>query len=137
MQQLYNELHRTARHYMQLERPGHPLQTAALVNEAYLRLAGGRHVEYKDRLHLFALAAQVMRRVLVDHARSRGYKKGAAGADAIALEDSRATMPAKPRSSNCGSSPASASTKRPPSSPCRRRPSSATGAFRKRGSCAT
>ena len=93
MQQLYSELHRTARHYMQLERPGHTLQTTALVNEAYMRLAGGRHVEYKDRVHFFALAAQVMRRVLVDHARSRGYQKRAAGAEAVALEDSRIASP--------------------------------------------
>lgn len=93
MASLYDELHRTARHYMQRERPDHTLQTTALVNEAYLRLAGGRHVDYHDRVHFFALAAQVMRRVLVDYARSRGYKKRGPGAQAVALEDSRIASP--------------------------------------------
>jgi len=74
---LYDELRRTARHYMRRERAGHTLQTTALVNEAYLRLAGVR-MEYHDRTHFFAFAAQIMRRVLVDHARNRGYlKRGA------------------------------------------------------------
>src|SRR5690349_15353920 len=71
---LYEELRRTARHYMRQERSGHTLQTTALVNEAYLRLAGVR-LEYHDRVHFFAMAAQMMRRVLVDYARSRGYQK--------------------------------------------------------------
>lgn len=93
MSLVYDELRRTARHYMQQEREGHTLQTTALVNEAYLRLAGVHQVEYRDRVHFFALAAQMMRRVLVDHARSRGYLKRGAGARAISLEDSRIASP--------------------------------------------
>jgi len=90
---LYDELRRTARHYMQLERDGHTLQTTALVNEAYLRLAGVHEVTYRDRVHFFVLAAQMMRRVLVDHARSRGYLKRGAGARPVPLEDSRIASP--------------------------------------------
>jgi len=84
---LYDELRRTARHYMHLERDGHTLQTTALVNEAYLRLAGVHQVTYQDRVHFFALAAQMMRRVLVDHARSKGYLKRGAGVRPVPLED--------------------------------------------------
>ena len=90
---LYDELRRTARHYMRLESEGHTLQTTALVNEAYLRLAGVQQVEYRDRVHFFALAAQMMRRVLVDHARSRGYLKRGSGDRPISLEDSRIASP--------------------------------------------
>ncbi len=89
---LYEELHRTAAHYMRLERAGHTLQTTALVNEAYLRLAGVR-MEYHDRVHFFALAAQMMRRVLVDHARSHGYLKRGAGARALSLDDTNIPSP--------------------------------------------
>lgn len=90
---LYDELRRTARHYMQLERDGHTLQPTALVNEAYLRLAGVHEVTYRDRVHFFALSAQMMRRVLVDHARSRGYLKRGAGARTVLLEDSIIASP--------------------------------------------
>lgn len=93
MSVLYDELRRTARHYMQLERDGHTLQPTALVNEAFLRLAGITQVDYRDRVHFFALAAQMMRRVLVDHARSRGYQKRGAGVRPIALEDWRIASP--------------------------------------------
>ena len=93
MSVLYEELRRTARHYMQMEHGGHTLQTTALVNEAYLRLAGVNQVEYRDRVHFFALAAQMMRRVLVDHARSREYLKRGAGARAIALDASLIASP--------------------------------------------
>lgn len=89
---LYDELHRTAAHYMRRERGGHTLQTTAVVNEAYLRLAGLR-LEYNDRVHFFAVAAETMRRVLVDHARARGAVKRGAGGEAIALEDSRIAFP--------------------------------------------
>jgi RNA polymerase sigma factor (TIGR02999 family) len=91
---VYDELRRTARHYMRQERAGHTLQTTALVNEAYLRLAGDR-MEYHDRAHFFAFAAQIMRRVLVDHARSRGYLKRGAGAVAIPLEDGTMALPGR------------------------------------------
>jgi ECF sigma factor len=60
---------------MRRERAGHTLQTTALVNEAYLRLVDATHARWHDRLHFFAIAAQTMRRVLVDAARSRGYLK--------------------------------------------------------------
>jgi RNA polymerase sigma-70 factor (ECF subfamily) len=89
---LYDELRRTARHYMRRERAGHTLQTTALVNEAYLRLAGVR-MEYHDRTHFFAFAAQIMRRVLVDHARNRGYLKRGAGALAVPLEEGAMALP--------------------------------------------
>lgn len=93
MSVIHEELRRTARHYMRLERPGHTLQTTALVNEAFLRIAGVNQVEYRDRVHFFALAAQMMRRVLVDHARRRGFLKRGAGARPMALDESRIASP--------------------------------------------
>src|SRR5262249_43361860 len=71
MEKLYPELHRIARALMQREREGHTLQTTALVNEAYLRLAAVPSVDIQDRTHFFAVAARVMRRILIDHARRR------------------------------------------------------------------
>src|SRR5438093_12883379 len=68
---LYDELHRLAHHYMRGERAGHTLQTTALVNEAYLRLAGLDRMQWRDRTHFVAMAATTMRRVLVDHIGSR------------------------------------------------------------------
>src|SRR2546421_11990159 len=72
---VYDELHRLAHIYMVRERPGHTLQTSALVNEAYLRLIDASQVEWKDRVHFFAVSANVMRRILVQFARSRGSRK--------------------------------------------------------------
>jgi RNA polymerase sigma factor (TIGR02999 family) len=72
---VYNELHRLAGYYMRGERPSHTLQTSALVNEAYLRLAGTEDIRWQNRAHFFAIAAQVMRRILVDHARRRDKQK--------------------------------------------------------------
>jgi RNA polymerase sigma factor (TIGR02999 family) len=73
------ELHRLAHHYMRREREGHTLQTTALINEAYLRLLDKTHPSWHDRAHFFAVAAQLMRRVMVDHARARhALKRGAA-----------------------------------------------------------
>ena len=72
---VYNELHRLAGYYMRGERPSHTLQTSALVNEAYLRLAGAEDIQWQNRAHFFAIAAQVMRRILVDHARRRDKQK--------------------------------------------------------------
>src|SRR4051812_24023952 len=69
------ELRRLARRYVARERAGHTLQTSALVNEAYLRLVDQQSVAWKDRAHFLAVAAQVMRHVLVDYARRRGYAK--------------------------------------------------------------
>lgn len=72
---VYAELHRLARHYMRQERPGHPLQSTALVHEAYQRLIDSRNVRWQDRTHFFAVSAQLMRRILVDFVRSRQYLK--------------------------------------------------------------
>jgi RNA polymerase sigma factor (TIGR02999 family) len=66
---VYDELHRLARYYMRGERSGHSLQATALVNEAYMRLADYTRMQWQDRAHFFAVSAQVMRRILVEHAR--------------------------------------------------------------------
>jgi RNA polymerase sigma factor (TIGR02999 family) len=76
---VYEELRRVAHHYMRGERAGHTLQTTALVNEMYLRLAGLDALRWRDRAHFFAMAATLMRRVLVDYARQRGRDKRGAG----------------------------------------------------------
>ena len=81
------ELRRLARGCMGRERKDHTLQPTALVNEAFLRLAGARHVSWEDRAHFMGIAARLMRRVLVDHARSRGYQKRGGGAQRVALDD--------------------------------------------------
>ena len=70
------ELHRRAHRYMHRERPGHVLQTTALVNEAYLQLIDAPKVDWRDRAHFFAVSSNLMRRILVDFARKRGYQKG-------------------------------------------------------------
>jgi RNA polymerase sigma-70 factor (ECF subfamily) len=75
------ELHQIARRCMAGERAGHSLQATALINEAYIRLVDVRHVNWQDRTHFLAMSARLMRRVLVDHARSRGYQKR--GGDAV------------------------------------------------------
>ena len=72
---VYEELRRLARHYMRGERPGHTLQATGLVNEAYIRLVDLREMEWQNKAHFFAMAATLMRRILVDHARSRNYAK--------------------------------------------------------------
>ena len=84
------ELHRLAHHYMRQEKPGHTLQTTALVNEAYLRLVDQRHVHWKSRAHFFALSAQLMRRILVDHARKRRYAKRGGDAQKISFDEAMA-----------------------------------------------
>lgn len=77
---VHEELRRLAHHYMKGERPGHTLQTTALVNEAYLKLIDQKRVKFRDRAQFYALAATLMRHILVDHARSRNYlKRGGAG----------------------------------------------------------
>ena len=73
---VYRELHRLARYYMRRERAGHSLQATALVNEAYLRLADYTRTRWQDRAHFFAVSAQVMRRILVEHARRHNVKRG-------------------------------------------------------------
>jgi len=73
---VYNELRRLARHYMRGERPGHSLQATALVHEAYTRLVDYKQMQWQDRAHFFAVSAQVMRRILVEHARRHNIKRG-------------------------------------------------------------
>jgi len=73
---VYEELHRLARRYMKRERPGHSLQTTALVNEAYTRLVDYKRMQWQNRAHFFAVSAQLMRRILVDHARRHNLKRG-------------------------------------------------------------
>jgi RNA polymerase sigma-70 factor, ECF subfamily len=84
---VYNELRRRASRYLRRERSGHTLQTTALVHEAYLKLAGQDGVEWKNRGHFFAVAAQAMRRILVDHARTRHRDKRGGRDEDLPLED--------------------------------------------------
>ena len=81
-----DELHRLAHYYMSRERAGHTLQTTALVNEAYLRLADQKQTRWQNRAHFFAIAAQLMRRILVDHARSLHASKRGGGTANLPLE---------------------------------------------------
>jgi RNA polymerase sigma factor (TIGR02999 family) len=104
-----DELHRLAHRYMAGERPGHPLQTTALINEAYLRLVDSSRVRWQNRSHFFAVSAQLMRRILVDVARARNKQKRGGdvvqvsldeamvvtrepGTDLIALDDALTTL---------------------------------------------
>src|SRR5262245_54755777 len=89
---VYEELHRLARRYMRRERPGHSLQTTALVNEAYLRLVDWKNVQWQNRAHFFGVAAGLMRRILVDFARSRNYAKRGGGARVTVSLDEAATV---------------------------------------------
>src|SRR5277367_2679687 len=73
---VYDELRRLARRHMRRERPGHSLQTTALVNEAYMRLVDYKRMQWQNRAHFFAVSAQLMRRILVDHARRHNLKRG-------------------------------------------------------------
>ena len=84
---VYRHLHKIAKRHMAGERSGHTLQTTALVNEAYLRLVDCGRVDWHDRVHFFAVSAQLMRRILIDFARSRGYLKRGAAAPHISLEE--------------------------------------------------
>ena len=81
------ELRRLARGYMGRERRGHTLQVTALVNEAFLRLTGARQLRWQDRAHFLGISARLMRRVLVDHARARGYRKRGGGAQQVTLDE--------------------------------------------------
>lgn len=82
------ELQRIAHRYMSRERPGHTLQTTALLNDAYLELADKTHPQWQNRAHFFAVAAQLMRRIMVDHARQRQALKRGGGAVRVTLDDS-------------------------------------------------
>lgn len=92
------ELHRLAHHYMSRERPGHTLQTSALVNEAYIRLIDWKNTRWQNRAHFFGVSAQLMRRILVDHARDRQYLKR--GGDALQVSLSEAAAFSLGRSSD-------------------------------------
>ena len=87
MSVVYEELHRLAHRYMKRESPGHTLQTSALVNEAFVRLVDQKNVHWQGRAHFYAIAAQMMRRILVDYARSRNYAKRGGGAQKISLDE--------------------------------------------------
>lgn len=87
------ELHRLAHFYMSREHAGHTLQTTALVNEAYLRLADQKQTRWQNRAHFFAIAAQLMRRILVDHARSFHAAKRGGGVDKVPLEEATVLSP--------------------------------------------
>src|SRR5262245_40715936 len=93
---VYAELHRLAEKYMRRERPGHPLQTTALVNETYVRLVDLQQVRWQNRAQFFGIAAQLMRRILVDYARSCHYQKRGGAARQVSLNE--AAMVAKGRS---------------------------------------
>jgi RNA polymerase sigma-70 factor, ECF subfamily len=83
---VYGELRRLAHRYMSRERPGHILQTTALIHEAYQRLIETPHVRWHDRTHFFAVSAQLMRRILVDYARSRQYQKRGGDVQLVSLD---------------------------------------------------
>ena len=84
---VYEELHRLAHRYMNHERTGHTLETSALVNEAFLKLVDQKHVHWQNRAHFFGIAARMMRRILVDYARSRQYAKRGGGAQQVSFDD--------------------------------------------------
>jgi RNA polymerase sigma-70 factor (ECF subfamily) len=86
MQQIYGELHRLAHRYMRRERPGHVLQTTALVNEAFIQLVDARKVDWRDRAHFFAISSKIMRRILAGIARTRDYQKGSGDVVKVSLE---------------------------------------------------
>jgi RNA polymerase sigma factor (TIGR02999 family) len=83
---VYDEIRRIAHRYVQREREGQTLQTTALVNEAYIRLAGATNIAWQNRAHFYAVTAQMMRRILIDHARRRQYIKHGGEAQRVAFE---------------------------------------------------
>jgi RNA polymerase sigma factor (TIGR02999 family) len=84
---IYSELHRLAAYHMRRERRGHTLQATALVNEVYLKLTGGEQVDCQNRAHFIAVAAQAMRRILIDHARSRRAAVHGGGVHRLPIDD--------------------------------------------------
>jgi len=87
---VYDELRRIAHRYVQRENYGHTLETTALVNEAYLRLAGQKQIDWQNRSHFFAVTAQIMRHILIDHARRRRYAKHGGDAQRVSLAEAEA-----------------------------------------------
>ena len=90
-----DELRQLAKRYMRREGPGHTLQTSALVNEAYLRLIDQKNVQWQNRAHFLGIAAQLMRRILIDHARKAHYAKRGGGALRVSLDENVAVTEAK------------------------------------------
>jgi len=90
---IYAELHRLARRSMRREHAQHTLETGALLNEAYLRLADWKNARWENRAHFYGVAAHIMRRVLVDHARSRGFQKRGGGERPVALDENLVASP--------------------------------------------
>lgn len=88
---VYDELRRQASRYLQRERPGHTLQTTGLVNEAYLRLVNQNNVRWQNRAHFFGIAAQLMRRILVDHARTKHRAKRGGSALRVSINEAMVT----------------------------------------------
>jgi RNA polymerase sigma factor (TIGR02999 family) len=84
---VYDELRRLAGRYLRQERHGHTLQSTALVHEAYLKLVGQNNVRWQNRAHFFGIAAQMIRRILVDYARARGADKRGSGAEKLSLDE--------------------------------------------------
>lgn len=92
---VYEELRRIARRYIDRESTGHPLQATALVHEAYLRLIDASHVHWQSRAHFFGVSANLMRRILVDHARSHNYLKHGGHAQHVSLDGDELLSPAR------------------------------------------
>ncbi|MDQ3254670.1 MAG: sigma-70 family RNA polymerase sigma factor [Acidobacteriota bacterium] len=92
---VYQELRRLARRHMRREREGHTLQTTALVHEAYLRLVNQKTARWQNRAQFFAVAARLMRRILIDHARGQSYAKRGGGARKVPLDEVAAVTPAR------------------------------------------
>ena len=92
---VYAELHRLAHSYMLRERAGHTLQTTALVNETYLKLIDASKVPWQNRAHFFAISAGLMRRILVDFARTRGSRKRGGDVRKVELDESRVALPGR------------------------------------------
>ena len=90
---IYAELRRLARRSMRRENPQHTLETGALINEAYMRLADWKNAKWENRAHFYGVAAQIMRRVLVDHARAHAYQKRGGGARPVSLDEAIVASP--------------------------------------------
>lgn len=90
---VYEELRRLAHHYLKRERPGHTLQTSALVNEAFLRLVDQTNIQWQNRAHFFGIAARLMRQILVDYARRQRYAKRGGDAQRVQLDESIIVSP--------------------------------------------
>jgi len=90
---VYDELHRIAHRYIAQQSPGHTLQTTALIHEAYLKLAGHAEKHWENRAHFFGVAAQAMRHILVDYARTSSREKRGGGARAVSLDEALTVGP--------------------------------------------